>query len=697
MENTEPPAVDAASEPASSAPPTHVPLNRQAVVWFGAASLFNLVAAIAALSHDGRAGLRWGTLSLVAVLVGACLHQRDKRSGTGAFVARMSPAVISLAGSALLLGAFAGVASWTTRRWRGFDLWGTDGFYLRNDQVVHMALALALAFLGLALWQRAARPGRRPRTGLRVGSAVLLVLLFGPELGAENNVGGDAYPAVFVKRSVVDAWREPVSDAVLLRREAGTEATDPPGAPRVCAVLARHARFLLAWQTPLGDEPRESACGEQARAALESGLAVEAELLHGEVDRYFARVHVDPALRDKPVALDVDQLPADLQQPLAALLTLPAHGDFTPFDLALATRRKDDATALMPEAASLRPHQRQGLFDLGMADPVGVADPTQAETSRQRKVEALQEHLQALLLAGQLGMDASTLRWMGASALLGLQRDEAPTPGLGPFSPADYMMANRRCDVGYAGYLRARGVLPTWAQALHLTSLIGRAQYPGISSEFGKSFPSADDSLGLPDAGQLAHCVDLARFYAREVQDWAPDDPGVAIDESPLGRLYLDAAAAAEQWYFRDAETWRKAHGLWPRVQDTTVVGEPEIAVEAAHAMIAAQPLSFEQYCMWSNTWYTWRLQTKQQRPGLTRAMQALAASWRTAKPVPRSPQASCRLVGLPWKTNEYDDMRQGLALLNADLRRLGMPCQWGGNASDGGSLSLNCRMPVAP
>ncbi len=685
-ENPQPLSAAETSHPEGAANALH------AAVWFGAATLFNVLAGLAAFDHDGLAALRWGALAMAAVLVATGLRRRqrllslsgtDRASESLPVWAAVSPAVVSLLGSALSLGVFAGVAYWTTRGWRGLDVWG--GFYLWRDGAIGLAALLGLLFLALGAWLAATSSTTRRATGRWAPLLAIAAVLLGPGLVFEKT-SSSGLRALYIKRSPAEAFAEPWADSVVL--EMKTVSVDGQDKTRTCVVLERGARLLWAWQRPVPETEGElsgeadGSCGERVQWALESGAAAESALLRGDLDGYFAKLRNDPELVHRPIALEPARLPPGIAKPLLALLTVPAQWNYTPFDLALAARRPADARATMPDSGKLTPHQRQGLFHLGMADLAGPDAQVLAE----------QQHLQQLMLAGQADISDPALRMMMMG--MSLQGSHEAARGVGGFSGLDYLMANRHCDLRYAAFLQQRGIAPHAGHAVHLVSLIGRAQYPGLSSEFQNAFPAADESLGLPDASQLPHCVELARFYGSHVKDLSAE-PSSSLDESPLRQVYRAAADAVFQWCLRDAETWRKANGIDPRVHDVTVVGAPEIAVEAAHAMIAAQPVSFDQYCHWANHWYTWMLLANERRPQLTRLMREMAQGWARALPATRQSAASCSL-SIPWNTNEFEGMAAGMKLLNADLRRLGLPCQAVDERSVTGAFRLACKMAVA-
>jgi hypothetical protein len=276
---------------------------------------------------------------------------------------------------------------------------------------------------------------------------------------------------------------------------------------------------------------------------------------------------------------------------------------------------------LLPEPSRILPHQRQGLFALGLAGTL-------------RGVPSNQEN------------------------------------ATGGFAEFDYFVANRSCDLRYAQALSTLGAQPGTVHILHLLSTIGHAQYRNLESEFAQVFPDADETLGFPNEQQLHQCTALAQWYGVTVKDFNTGDPTGRA--ARYMQVYRVADAAVLQRRLRGYVTEAGPN----RVSDATVHGDPAILVNAAALFLQAQPASYDQFCAWADTSLTWTDLERDQPPGMTAAMASLPARWKAAATVYRTPGVACQVAGIYGYTNPNKDPRgDAIRFMNAAMRKTGLPC----------------------
>lgn len=249
----------------------------------------------------------------------------------------------------------------------------------------------------------------------------------------------------------------------------------------------------------------------------------------------------------------------------------------------------------------------------------------------------------------------------------------------------DYRLANRLCSATHAESFLQQGHEPKADDLLHLIELIGQTQYPKAAPE---EFWEVEAEHHLPRVDHLTQCRSLViDFYLRHL-------PAMKLADGPRGGIYEDNMTPLERLYrvARGAvrnEVWNKpTHSV-----------DPQLTVSAVAAVLATQPPSFEQYCLWAEDLDSWVHMSREQHPELAASMRALPRAWATAKALPKPASDTCR-VRLP----PYVGLDEGSAWLrrfNADLKRFGLPCQARAKRPNPVSWvnppDLICRIATAP
>ncbi len=675
-ENKSPP------NPADGLPYTEASRSFWPAFWYLLSAALSFWAAINAFNHDGKEAITNGGLALVAALIGLLhvSHQKVQMSKPSHGFGRLQSYNIALIGFALFNVSSALVMHWSLKSWRGLDLWGD--LYLWKEGVISMALLFALLFTTLALLYPFLR-NRRHWTDQKFTWVALIssIILFfcGPEITVENNTGNpDLHHALYIKRSLPQVLKAATVEEDFL------EASTNNWVPVICVAEKQSSAVFFSWKKP---NPIDYAnCAAEVKAALSSGRAIESDLYKNQIEYFFARLNSNPeGYRDRKLAADVSQLPEPLRSQLTALLPVKYLTSFTAFDVALATRNADAAAMTMPRLDYILPHQRQGLFNLGLFGTLENTAGETLETLAQKRHEQFQTSLNVGIMLGSKELLKSAVNNLIVGGLAG----DAYSDFRGGFTDYDYYMANRHCDIGYAKFLHSEEIPPNAQHIIHLLSIIGRAQYPNLTN-LQWAFTSADDSLGLPDEKQLNACVDLAELYATTVQDF--NIPTAYQINNNYDIVYGIANDGVFEWWSRDNEKIYH-HG---NVRDTSTRGDPAVLTNAAAAILKKQPASYEQFCAWANTSHTWQALVTKQQPKMVEPLLALAGQWKNAKTVYKTDTATCNLKILQGITNEYEKPQDALAFMNAGLKKMGIPCM-GEYSQKDGSSQLTCNIKTQP
>lgn len=480
--------------------------------WFMLAAAMSGMAAFSAFDHDAAAALRRGTLALIAVSLGMLLQKLKPGVGRGdprwvvaRYWQRLPDASLSLLGMAAMAFAHAALLAGVTRSHRGVYLWG-DLMVWRDDAIAaSCALGGAWLVMGLwSCWRWRSGLGTGP-SAVRAGAAALggglLALLLIPGITLEH-AGSHA---LYAKRSLLAVLRAPWSESTVLVAHRLGEGGPLAGDDVVVCVLRRHrAALLLEWQTPDNRrspvdaedasmvQVQRQRCAQEVQTALASGTAIEADLYQGDLPRFFERARQRRA-GQQPLAADLSRLPPVLAVELIRLLPESYRWRYSAFDVALASGHSREALALMGDPGRVLPHQRQALFELGLASHLEVATASRAVRSWWDE------------------------RLSGANALaLGLHSDREEQAGptlaydmqVGGYAEFDYLMVNRRCDLRFATYLHLNGRQPATAHALHLKALLEPGRRPQGADGMGGTV-----GLGSPGPMDRAHCRALLRWY----------------------------------------------------------------------------------------------------------------------------------------------------------------------------------------
>jgi hypothetical protein len=155
--------------------------SKAGMLWLILGALFAMLAAYYAFDHEARAGIRCGSLALVAYLVALMHILQAKKSGSP--IARWSALTLHLIGASLLCIAFALTATITLKNYRGLDLF--DMLYLHKEGAVAMAWLFAFVFAAGAFLAKLFAQRLNLSLGVfsAIGVGVLLVaLVAGPAL-----------------------------------------------------------------------------------------------------------------------------------------------------------------------------------------------------------------------------------------------------------------------------------------------------------------------------------------------------------------------------------------------------------------------------------------------------------------------------------------------------------------------------------
>jgi hypothetical protein len=158
--------------------------NIASAFWLILGALFAMLAAYYAFDHEGRAGIRSGSLALVAYIV-ALVHMANHKKAL-ALGPKSNSWTLHLMGASLLCVAFALTAALTLKSYRGLYLVGT--FFLHKEGAIQMAWLFAVIFAVGALLAKlfAQRLNHSVRLFALIGTGILLVaFMAGPLLVVE--------------------------------------------------------------------------------------------------------------------------------------------------------------------------------------------------------------------------------------------------------------------------------------------------------------------------------------------------------------------------------------------------------------------------------------------------------------------------------------------------------------------------------
>jgi drug/metabolite transporter (DMT)-like permease len=155
--------------------------SKAGMLWLIIGALFATLAAYYAFDHEARAGIRSGSLALVAYLV-ALIHilQAKKPSSTHQ---AWSGLTIHLIGASMLCVAFALTATTTLKNYRGLDIF--DKLYLHKEGAIAMAWLFAFVFAAGAIVVKVFPQRFNLSVGLFLATCVsvlLIAFMAGPAL-----------------------------------------------------------------------------------------------------------------------------------------------------------------------------------------------------------------------------------------------------------------------------------------------------------------------------------------------------------------------------------------------------------------------------------------------------------------------------------------------------------------------------------
>ena len=686
---------------APNAPATRpMPAGLWPAFWSLTAAGFSFLAAIGAFQHEGPIAILNGGMALACACVNALLTrwQFVRRRGDEHGLARVSLTTFNLLGFAVLCAAGALVVMLSHTNRRGLDFFGDQMIWKEGVRDMALALALVFAVLGVVSWvlrQRLNWSGARYALAAAVLAACTVV--FGPTLTIESLQAGEIDQRGMVyKYSLLDMFN--VSDEVSLGADSSlTRENDTH--PVICIAQETKHFLMFGYRNARNQEPTEDApsgedlkrriaqCDAEVKDALDNGRAVESVLVKGDVDRFLARMRAAPPdMQQRNLVVDIDRLPDPLKSQLTNYLPQSARLNFSAFDVALAVGNKAAAQALMPNRAGLLAHQRQGLFEMGAASMLdGIAGETAESLAEQRRGT----YQTMMNLGASLG-SVDLMRSAVTSMIMAGAQSNGYADFKGGYSDFDYYLANRHCDVDYAKFLLDHQQTPSTPHLLHLLSIIGVAQYPGVEQSSASTFEYADASLGLPNPTQLKRCAALGAFYGEHIKDFNQAQPGQSISHV-YAAVYAQARGAVDQWWSRTPEHVPGA----PADADPAAVGDPAIAIETAAAFLKRQPPSFEQYCAWANGAYAWNGLLAKQNPTMTAALRDLPKLWRKATEMRAERGASCLLEPAYSTTDAYETPAGAIKYIDAALAQAGIPCH--SNSLGGATYALRCTAQKKP
>lgn len=640
-----------AADQADSAPTEHAPTDTPSSpllafgVWQMLTAGWSALAAIASFQEIGEAGLLFGGMALACGLTALGMKQVPLRWWQPLPYRLIS--VAALAVHALIFGLLVqGVSS----RLGVMPL--LAGWMIRPHGFLLATLAVAAAWVGVfAFWTW------RWLRGGRLASVRTLVLwlpitaMAGIAMGPSFELYNGLSKGTLIKRSLQDAAQKPWGRQVRLVTH-DTDEFDGQGQRRRVSCIAHEQRHL-AWLTVISatSEPeldddaaraaRWARCERESEAALQSGEAIEAALLKGDVSGYLRQIPADHLAY--PIGLTPERLPQTLQAQLTRWLPQDVRQAPTVYDLAIATQQTDFVTRHLPGEDDVKPHLRQALFQLGQArliEPLPGKTPESIEADRQAHRE------QILGMAQHLGGSI----WANPMLYAALGAGESRAGFTGGFTAFDYFYANRHCDLPYARYLKSRDISPQVGHAQHLLSLLAFAQHG--SSPF---FKFADDSLGEPNEGDLAACRELATWYGEQVR-------------------------------YQNAEDFEGAYdhimGLIHARPTPPLLGGAELVPSVLAALMRAQAPSTAHRCAWVNATFWPLVDPTENVPPLHDALLKLSPMLR-AQPSTRAASGAAAVdpatdASAPCLLNQmaYSSDPQTLSRLNRRLKELGLPCQ---------------------
>jgi len=657
-----------------------MPAGLWPVFWSLAAAVFSFMAAIGAFHHEGPTAILNGGMALACASLNALLTrwQFVRRRGDEHGLARVPLTTFNLLAFAALCAAGALVVAISHKNRRGLAFFGEQMIWKEGVHDMALALALVLAVLGVASW---VLRNRLRWSGARyasiAGVVAICTVLVGPTLTIESFDASAIEQRSMVYKYSLTGMLNAADEVSLRANTALTRENDPR--PVICIAQQTHRFLMFGARTTRADEVGDEAptdedlkqriaqCDAEVKAALDSGKAVESALVKGDVDRFLARMRAAPPdMQQRALVVDIDRLPDPLKSQLTNYLPQSARLHFTAFDVALAVGNQDAARALMPDGAGLLAHQRQGLFEIGAAAALdGVAGETTDSLDRQRR----STYETMMNIGASLG-SADLMRSAATAMIMNGAHSNEYADFKGGYTDFDYFLANRHCDVSYAKFLLDHGHQPTTQHVLHLLSLIGVAQYPGVEHRSSSTFEYADASLGLPNEAQLKGCAALGTFYGEHLKDFNQALPGQPVG-TVYAALYAQAQGAVDQW-------WSRTSGRDANVAasaETAVIGDPAIAIETAAAFLKQQPASFEQYCAWANGAYTWTGLLAKKNPAMTAALRELPRTWRNATEMRAAPDADCMLEPQYTITDDYQTPAGAVHYIDTALAQAGIPC----------------------
>lgn len=640
-----------AADQADSAPTEHAPTDTPSSpllafgVWQMLTAGWSALAAIASFQEIRGAGLLFGGMALACVLTALGMKQVPLR-----WWQPLPYRLISVAAMAVHALIFGLLVQGVSSKLGVMPL--LAGWVIRPHGFLLATVAVAAAWVGVfAFWTW------RWLRGGRLASVRTLVLwlpvaaMAGIAMGPSFELHNGRSDRTWIKRSLQDAAQKPWGRQVRLAVH-DTDEFDGQGQRRRVSCIESEQRHL-AWLSvisatsapELDDDAAPAArwarCERESEAALQSGEAIEAALLKGNVSGYLRQVTA--AHLADPIGLTPERLPQTLQAQLTRWLPQDVRQAPTVYDLAIATQQTDFVTRHLPGEDDVKPHQRQALFQLGQArliEHLPGKTPESIEADRQAHRE------QILGMAQHLGGSI----WANPMLYAALGAGESRAGFTGGFTAFDYFYANRHCDLPYARYLKSRDISPQVEHAQHLLSLLAFAQHG--SSPF---FKFADDSLGEPNEGDLAACRELATWYGEQVRYQNAEDFEGAYDHMT---------------------------GLMQARPTPPLLGGAELVPSVLAALMRAQAPSTAHRCAWVNATFWPLVDPTENVPPLHDALLKLSPMLR-AQPSTRAASGAAAVdpatdASAPCLLNQmaYSSDPQTLSRLNRRLKELGLPCQ---------------------